>query len=173
MKLRGGADASGVTGLNSSTGEDEMLGVVEIVVDEICEIWNLLFCWVIGVIEAWNNIKAFYGWSSGNVNNVGEDWNDCESSGERWRGLSLRQYTPGKKIEWVVIRAFILWTGDGKELCDSLVTWEELWLDFWLVSAEWSCFAALVAMDCLESLLEWMLTIDWLVKLCNSKRGQD
>lgn len=34
----GGADASGVPGLCSSTGEDETLGVVAIMVDEICDI---------------------------------------------------------------------------------------------------------------------------------------
>lgn len=37
MKLRGGADASGVTGLRSFS-DDEMLGVVVIVVNEICDI---------------------------------------------------------------------------------------------------------------------------------------
>lgn len=75
--------------------EDEMLGVVAVVVNENCDIirWILSSTYR-GVLRF--EIRQGVLWMElGNGINENENRDDCESAVERWRGLSLRQYTPG------------------------------------------------------------------------------
>lgn len=110
-----------------------------------------LFYRLIGAFCARKYAKAFNVWGSGNVNNVGENRDDCESSVEGWRGLSLRQYTPGKKIEGVFMTLLYLcicWEVN----CDGELGRGAL-IRFLISERRVAMFCGTVVVDCLESLM--------------------